>query len=212
MSAPREWKLVLTCPACKRAGEVSAAKMEAVISCPHCHTRVVIARDGIHDAAKHRRKTERERKQRSEDHTYHYAGNYSSRHAWFWGALPGLVLIALIPLAFRIRGNVTYNPDGKLYAAVREFQSAWLNNDLETAGTFVVSNDRVRFEIWSAPRRAALVAGFGSKFRSRITDVEIIEKTECTAAVRVSFDVAGHEQQAFQDWKFVEGHWRLRFK
>jgi hypothetical protein len=208
MSAPRELKLVFTCPACQQAGEVSAAKMETVVSCPNCKTSVVIDREGIHDAVTHSRKIRRERK-KSEEHIYGHEPTSNSGR-WIAGFLLGVVGIATIPLATWIVGMTAGGRESKLCSIARGFQSAWLENDLDTAGTFVLHKDRDRFDTWSAPRRAGLVAGFGSKFQSRITDVEIVEQTESTATVRVAFEVAGRPQQAFLDWHLEDGQWRLR--
>ena len=52
----------------------------------------------------------------------------------------------------------------------------------------------------------------GVTFRGRVTDVEVVEKAASNAAVRVAFEVGGHEQQVFQDWNLVDGNWRLRLK
>ncbi len=56
------------------------------------------------------------------------------------------------------------------------------------------------------------MAGFGSRFRGRVTTVEIVEKTGEQAAVRVAFEIGGREQQVFQDWTLVEENWRLRLR
>lgn len=209
MSAPHELKLVFTCPVCQQAGEVSAAKMGTAVSCPNCKTGVVIDRDGIHDAVTHSRKLQRERK-KSEDHTYEHDLDYNSGRGWFWGLLLGLVVIVAMLLISFFTGITAGDGESELLSISRDFQSAWLENDLEAAGAFVSAKDCERFDVWSAPRRAGLVAGFGSQFQSRVTEVEIVEQAEADATVRVAFDVAGRVQQVFLDWKLEDGQWRLR--
>ena len=209
MSVPRELKLVFTCPVCECAGEVSAAKMETAVSCPNCKTSVVIDRDGIHDAVAHRRKLQRDRK-KEEAPTYQHDLDYKPGRGWiFLGGLALASLIAMLFLSF-FTGLTTGGGESELLSMARDFQSAWLENDLEAAGTFVSAKDRERLDAWSAPRRASLVAGFGSQFQSRITEVEIVEQTDASATVRVAFDVAGRAQQVFLNWKLEDGQWRLR--
>ena len=123
-----------------------------------------------------------------------------------------MLLVTVIPLVSWWSGHRVPDDKGRLVSAAEMFQSAWLDEDLDTAGTFVLNSDLDRLRQWSAPRRAALVAGFGSKFRGRITTVEIVEKDGDHAAVRVAFEIGGREQQVFQDWKLVDGNWRLSLK
>ena len=212
MSTPRQWKLVFTCPECQRASQVAAEKMGATVSCPHCHTSVVIDRDGIHDAAKRRRQKRRERPSKPEEFEYHSSPSDNVGRGWLWAGLFLLLLVAAIPLASWWSGYHVPDDSDKLYFAAKTFQSAWLEDDLDTAGTFVLSSDLDRLQEWSAPRRASLVAGFGSSFRGRVTTVEIVENAGEHAAVRVAFEIGGREQQVFQDWRLVEENWRLSLR
>ena len=212
MAAPREWKLVFTCPVCKQASELAADKIEVVVGCPHCHTRVVVDREGIHDAAKRRRQTRRNRQPKPEEYEYRLATKDNMGHGWLWAGLFLLILVMLIPLASWWSGFHVTDDNDNLYLAAEKFQSAWLDEDLDTAGTFVLNSDLARLQQWSAPRRASLVAGFGSRFRGRVTTVEIVEKVGEHAAVRVAFEIGGREQQVCQDWKLVDGSWRLSLR
>jgi len=212
MAAPRELKLVFTCPACKHASQLAADRMEAVVGCPHCHAKVVIDREGIHNAEKRLRETRRNRHPKPEEYEYHRAPNDSMGRGWLWAGLFLLLLVTMLPLVFWWSGAHVPNDKDNLYLAAETFQSAWLEGAMDTASNFVLKRDLARLRQWSAPRRAALVAGFGSRFRGRITTIEILEKNGGHAVVCVAFEIGSREQQVFQDWKLVDGNWRLSLR
>ena len=212
MTRPRDWKLVFTCPACSRAGEVAAAKLTAVVHCPYCRTKVVVERDGMRKARKRSRRTRHARQAKPRSSTSGQARRRVGNLGLVWAGLVS-VLVAAGVLAI-LSSSKQRAPDEQrvLRSAAEQFQSAWLDQDLDTAASFVLGSDRDRFPQWSAPRRAALVAGFGAEFRGRVTTVEIVNKDANDAVVRVAFEIRGRKQQAFQDWKLVDGSWRLSLR
>jgi len=212
MATLREWELVFTCPACKQDSRLAAEKMGAAVSCPHCHASAVIDREGIHDAVKRRRQTRRNRLPKPEEYEYDSAPSDNRGPGWFWAGLFLGLLATVTSLASWWSGYQVPDDKDNLPLVAEAFQSAWLEDDLDTASTFVLNSDLSQLQRWSAPRRAAIVAGFGSKLRGRITAVEIVEKEGEHATVRVAFEIGGREQQVFQDWKLVDGNWRLDLK
>jgi hypothetical protein len=90
------------------------------------------------------------------------------------------------------------------------FAATWLADDWSTGESFACEGDRGVLRDWWRVRRAALVAGFGTRAKGKVSAVEIIDVAETAATVRLTFEVQAREQLMFLDWKKTADGWRIK--
>jgi hypothetical protein len=213
MASLQDWELVFTCPACHREGRVAALAMSSVLRCPHCRKTVVIEKEGMKQGSK-RPTPSPDQMEEHDDWVSQVPGR--AIHPGLQLALAVMVLTAVAAAWMQL-----LSPPGpaqradpetqELRRAAEAFQAAWLDGDFDAARAYILSADQPRFESWSKPRRAALVAGFGANFDGRVTAVEVTRKEADQATVRVCFQIRGREQQVFHCWQRTDGNWLLTF-
>ena len=208
MTSARDWRLVFNCPACKEDSELAATNLGAIVRCPHCRTIVVIERDGMCKASHRNRRAKSTHQAKQQYDELFDPHEKETARSWSWVGLTlvvGIVIVCVFPWS-RSNGLTS---ESALRSAVIGFQTAWLAGDLTTAKNFVVTTDQRVLATWSAPRRAALLAGFGPRMRGHVKKVEFELKNENLAVVRVVFQIQSTEQQAFQHWRLEDGAWKL---
>lgn len=209
MNQAHDWRLIFACPICGKSGGVAGAVMGSVLRCPHCRKRVCISRDGIRKAPRlvsrwRERPTEKEIVARPRRN---WTRGRCATCASLLLVAAGVGAISMLPA----RTGEPSSTDGvrALAAAAREFQHAWLDDDMKTARTFVIDRDAMLLSSWTLPRRAALVASFGAQFEGSITAVDVISTDATGFTVRTRFRIRGREQQSLQTWTRTPDGWRL---